>query len=551
MHEKGFLTFYDLTGEMALSLQLGGEPAFPRLFQQFEADRTAFGLASYSLSMSTLEEVFLRLAEDEKGGSSANLPAADDDKGMPRSRARSEGWDGDVAMEVQDAAGVGAGDVWVELETFECEKSAMRQVSAVIVAVFKAAARHPVTFLLIIWQPVLFSVLTCLAVSAVQQGAPVAVSMLPTLMSNTSVSVAFDRNVSQPVRAQCLKMLGSEFQSNNNIIEYPDEAALNKAMLLSSSGNASCSMSAFFEVDANTGSGNVTLGYNKREVASARVLVSQFLNATARLSSETAFPDGLGCSYKVWRSPAYSNGLSSGFLTLIVVFAFNALAILFAMDMVRLRVSRVKDMFLLSGLPRFLFWLSHGLGHLILYFVGWAISCLIIRFLGAHWGMTGMTDNNFLGYFLIHLMFAPNCILVGYIISFFFDSDETAQIATDQIANLPMVVALIIMGFVVKEKNFAAENLVSLIPGYALYRGYSVLETAALNETPLSASDIFVWEKEVAQCLLMVSICVCGVCVPGSTQPPADVGLDQSTTEVRVLAVDCRLCLALWTVVAA
>ena len=110
MHEKGFLTFYDLTGEMALSLPLGGEPAFPRLFQQFEADRTAFGLASYSLSMSTLEEVFLRLAEDEKGGSSANLPAADDDKGMPRSRARSEGWDGDVAMEVQDAAGVGAGD---------------------------------------------------------------------------------------------------------------------------------------------------------------------------------------------------------------------------------------------------------------------------------------------------------------------------------------------------------------------------------------------------------------------------------------------------------
>ena len=148
-------------------------------------------------------------------------------------------------------------------------------------------------------------------------------------------------------------------------------------------------------------------------------------------------------------------------------------------------------------------------------------------------------------------MFAPNCILVGYIISFFFDSDETAQIATDQIANLPMVVALIIMGFVVKEKNFAAENLVSLIPGYALYRGYSVLETAALNETPLSASDIFVWEKEVAQCLLMVSICVWGVCVLGSTQPPADVGLDQNTTEMRVLAVDRRLCLALWTVVAA
>ena len=92
-----------------------------------------------------------------------------------------------------------------------------------------------------------------------------------------------------------------------------------------------------------------------------------------------------------------------------------------------------------AGLPRLTFWSSHVLGHLLLYAVGFVISSLIQRFLGAHWGMRGMADNNFLGYFLVHVLFAPTCILLGYNVSFFFEKDETAQIATDQIANLPLV----------------------------------------------------------------------------------------------------------------
>ena len=53
------------------------------------------------------------------------------------------------------------------------------------------------------------------------------------------------------------------------------------------------------------------------------------------------------------------------------------------------------------------------------------------------------------------------------------------------------------------------KNLFFLFPGYALYRGHSLLETAALNETPYSISDIFVWDKELAQVFLMLFIDVC------------------------------------------
>ena len=62
------------------------------------------------------------------------------------------------------------------------------------------------------------------------------------------------------------------------------------------------------------------------------------------------------------------------------------------------------------------------------------------------------------------------------------------------------------MGFVVEEKSFSAENGCSIIPGYALYRAYAILETAVVNETPFSASDVFVWDRELAQVLMMLVI---------------------------------------------
>jgi ABC-type multidrug transport system ATPase subunit len=142
----------NVSGEMALSLPLGQEGNFPVLFDLFDAQKAAWGIRTYSLSMSTLEEVFLRLAKHEEdatsdgnegpGGeavptslgtlvfSNANNLAA------PVSRVDA------TAVEIADGRGGGLGgarpgplgDVWEELETFECKKSGLRQVLAVISA---------------------------------------------------------------------------------------------------------------------------------------------------------------------------------------------------------------------------------------------------------------------------------------------------------------------------------------------------------------------------------------------------------------------------------
>jgi len=307
-------------------------------------------------------------------------------------------------------------------------------------------------------------------------------------------------------------VLGKAFQ--DKMIIYDNAEKLAAAMLSASKddedelervwgGNPAPVLSALFEIDPASGSGSVILGYNRQKIRSARVLLSEVLNATARISDADAFPTGLGSAYLFWRSPLYSNGLGAGALTIIVSSSFLACCNVFVMHMVQMRVSRVKDMLLLSGLPRVYFWLASVIGHAGLYWVSFAISISILRGFGA---LNGIVENNFLGYVLLHILFGPCCILLGYALSFLFDKEETADVITDQAVNVPLYIPWIIMVFVVKEKSFVAENLLSLIPGFALYRGHSILETAALNETPFSAGDIFDWDKELAQVYMMLTI---------------------------------------------
>ena len=122
-------------------------------------------------------------------------------------------------------------------------------------------------------------------------------------------------------------MLGNAFQ--DKMIMYENGQELAAAMLSATKdeeaerkrawgGEPAPVISALFEVDPATGSGTVTLGYNKEKIRSARVLLTEVLNATARLSDGEAFPDGLGCSYLFWRSPLYSNGIGAGGLALLV-----------------------------------------------------------------------------------------------------------------------------------------------------------------------------------------------------------------------------------------
>jgi hypothetical protein len=89
------------------------------------------GIQTYSLSMSTLEEVFLRLAEIDHANANH-----DNNEGEKGGRAGGEegGATGGLGHVTQEQASslaqvaVPVEDVWAELESFQCKKSALRQV---------------------------------------------------------------------------------------------------------------------------------------------------------------------------------------------------------------------------------------------------------------------------------------------------------------------------------------------------------------------------------------------------------------------------------------
>jgi hypothetical protein len=283
--------------------------------------KAALGLQAYSLSMSTLEEVFLRLAEEEHKAGAAPAPPAPGEAaaGAPSaypatvSAEQGEGG-GKGAAEQGEGGGKGTGDghegagsagragpapsasgpanggggdeeggddVWAELEEFECTKSTVRQVLAVLSGTLAAARRNPVTFILLVWNPVWMSTIVSLVFPLVKARPPSPDLMAPSALGNASLLVAIQPlpgtagPVSDAVVARSLALLGAGFQGR--VERVADAAALGLAMLASTAGNTSAAMSVLFEVDPVSGSGSVTLGYHKERMRSARLLVAQVL----------------------------------------------------------------------------------------------------------------------------------------------------------------------------------------------------------------------------------------------------------------------------------
>jgi hypothetical protein len=271
----------NVSGELGLSLPLGQETSFPALFDLFDAQKAAWGIQTYSLSMSTLEEVFLRLAEHEKDATAHG----EKENNGPEAPAESLSAPGgasptDVALPVVG----GEGDVWSELESFECKKSGRRQVLAVLMAVFTAARRNPITFFLIVWNPVLLMVIVSLVIPLVTAKPPAPQAMLPSMLSNSSILVAVQTSagltgeISEQVKSQTLGVLGKAFEEK--MVMYKDSEALAEAMLKATNsddavwaGKPPPSLSALFEIDPLSGSGSVTLGYNKKHFRRCRIYV--------------------------------------------------------------------------------------------------------------------------------------------------------------------------------------------------------------------------------------------------------------------------------------
>ena len=102
-------------------------------------------------------------------------------------------------------------------------------------------------------------------------------------------------------------------------------------------------------------------------------------------------------------------------------------------EQVRVRESRVKDMMLIAGLPRPVFWLTYLVTHMLLMLASATVGVLVM----AAFGMAGPSQNPagvvVLGYLLLFACFAPAGIFFGYLLSFTTNSLEVVELAIGEL----------------------------------------------------------------------------------------------------------------------
>jgi ABC-type multidrug transport system ATPase subunit len=141
----------DVGAEVTITLPTNGAAAFPQLFRRLEADMDCLNIAAFGLTQSSLEEVFLNLAEE----SASNCVEGDDETEMPF-----------TPMDEQS-----------DLPSFDCEPTFQSQLLAVMWQVQLQARRNPIGIIHGVVAPVVFTYLATLIVPFMRDDPPQEVPM--------------------------------------------------------------------------------------------------------------------------------------------------------------------------------------------------------------------------------------------------------------------------------------------------------------------------------------------------------------------------------------
>jgi len=378
----------------------------------------------------------------------------------------------------------------------EYNPTVWRQIYAVLTQVALQGTRNSFTLMYVIFYPVVFAAI----VGAVNLGVkpdPIAAVQV-NLDTLAPGSVAYS-----PDDAATAGWLGQVAGAG-----YADAAALADAV----SANSAAALvegewgvpTLAAAVDVNQAEGWVALTYNHQQTWSARGALRNIYDGLDGVDGGTS-PT---IAFLKMESQLAQNSFGVGGLTGIVAMTFAILGAFYCEEMLRIRVSRVKDMLMLAGLRRSVFWGAYFISHQVMLVLSGLIALAVL----AIFGMEGVTDNNILAYIVLFIVFGIPNIWSGYLLGFFVNKVETAQEAVGEMYNLFLMIPWIIVTFALEEQSNTAETLLSVIPGFGLYRGFAILEAAAKNGTPFSAGDIFDWDKQLAQSLLVMFLTGCCFC---------------------------------------
>ena len=438
---KSLITSADLLScvgtELSLRLPLDQSSLFPTLLSTLDDQKSSLGFTNYGLSVTTLEEVFLRVAK-ESGSEDAAAAAINENPSARDVKENQSNYNKSKTEVINDLSFSSK----PEFQTFS------RHVTALLVKRYNVAKRDMKGIFCTLVLPIFLLTIGLALLLQLEAG------VFDTLELNSmglNKPLYYPVNCGPvnapsncPVQAQFPSNIVTESFSNASLVDFSYQI-LNRShdhlesrygafmstktpIRANSDGtdNTLSDNDIYFGIPINPNA-SYTYSFNNMSAVHGipifQNLISNLIlkNLTNSLSSSiTTFITPFALTALQQQTFAQVTGISSA---IIIAMAFCFVPSTYIVFVVRERELKSKHLQIISGVQIIPYWLSNYIFDFICFFIVSVIMALIIY----AYGNTAFTGENFQVVILIFIMFGLAVIPFTYICSFLFDSHSTAQ----------------------------------------------------------------------------------------------------------------------------
>lgn len=443
---------------------------FPDLLDGLDTEKDSFGISSFRVSPSTLDDVFMRLAasareEDEQ------KEKGDVETGLSPS--------GSVRFVSQEKGAVDA-----ENFDFVLKPDRPRQVKTMLRYIAINMIRTGDLIIILFFNVILFNSLAA------------------------AIQVAFIQDTSDDPSVLDPSELALNYGAIFPLNQSEAEAFLNpRAAVFVNSQDPAGSLGIFnglkivsFFEQINEAAAEIssTIRYNQY-TATANGLESAVQLIYAQTTKNITQPVA---TLQPWRDVAQTNDQFATNSLHLAAIGVGSLSIGPAADILASKYSRVREALLLAGLSKPMYWLSYIVVHHLAVLLGLVIGYIILYAAG----LAAVTESSPLVYVIYWIVATPCLVFYGYFWSTFYNYKQRGDAVGFWICTL-MLFPWAIVSFAFSEPNLPFENAMTvLFPGYGAFRLYAYFQVAAYNDVPPTLEESFEWDFGYSQVLLYTFI---------------------------------------------
>ncbi|XP_038048297.1 ATP-binding cassette sub-family A member 5-like [Patiria miniata] len=506
--------------ELAYTLPLQASNKFPDLFQALEntskesGETVAkqLGIQSYGVSMTTLEEVFLKLNDEE---AEDKVEEGDQNATDTTPITGNAGANYNTAGDTIESMSLNV----EHLITGPLQPNSY-QMRGLCTLLFKQMLRDPATYVTRLVFPIIYITLSVVLATTINFGTgqvqdPTSLTLDPGMYLQTdppsslpSLSpLLYQDNVASGGDIQLLldqlKRMGLQYTS------IPDMSNM--------SAVAPHSMATVVNSLETNGNADFLALYNDTAQHSLPILLNVLNKALVAVAADTLV--NLTVANHPFPSRASSYGFNSGFfLYLFLAMAFSFVPIGYTTNIVKEKQEKVRTQLRVSGVTTANYWGSHLLIDTFqMYFISVCSFIVILAVSAATGGSSLSTGGGIFMYIVFMLIFSPLLVVFSYCVAFLFEDYKTCQSTAQFIffyVAILLAVPTIVLDFTGNPVPAGALHLIFtiLFPPCSifgtLYYIDKIYQVALVTQTldQLSFGDYFAFDKVVVPSLICLLI---------------------------------------------